>query len=86
VRVINLDLDGKRFFWYNANMSSGFLTSQDVAREVERLAAEHGHGYVHVIVSDGRVQRIDRCVQIKATGIAPTKSRGLTPRVSAEYN
>ena len=62
------------------------MTSQDVAREVERLAAEAGFGYVHVIVADGRIQRIDRCVQIKATGIAPKTSRAVTAQAAAEPN
>jgi ABC-type molybdate transport system substrate-binding protein len=42
------------------------LTARDVAQEVERLAADAGFGYVHVVVSGGRIERIDRCVQIKA--------------------
>jgi hypothetical protein len=67
-------------------MSSAVLTSQDVAREVERLATEPGFGYVHVVVADGRIQRIDRCVQIKATGIAPKTSRAVTAQAAAEPN
>ena len=47
-------------------MSSAVLTAQDVAEEVERLAAESGYGYVHVIMADRRIERIDRCVQTKA--------------------
>ena len=42
------------------------LTARDVAQEVERLAADAGFGYVHMVVSGGRIERIDRCVQIKA--------------------
>ena len=56
----------EHFFWYNAHVSSAVLTAQDVAEEVERLATESAFGYVHVIVADGRIERIDRCVQTKA--------------------
>jgi len=47
-------------------VSSLVLTSKDVAAEVDRLAADAGFGYVHVVVADGRIERIDRCVQMKA--------------------
>jgi len=67
-------------------MGSAALTSQDVAREVERLAAEAGFGYVHVIVADGRIQRIDRCVQIKANGTAPKTSHTVAAVAAAESN
>jgi hypothetical protein len=66
-------------------MSSVVLTSQDVAREVERLESESGFGWVQVIVADGRIQRIDRCVQVKATGIAPKASR-VGAQATAEPN
>jgi len=48
-------------------MGSMTLTPRDVAQEVERLAADSGFGYVHVVVAGGRIARIDRCVQIKGT-------------------
>jgi len=54
-------------------MSFVALTPSDVAREVERLAAESAFGYVHVIVAEGRIERIDRCVQTKAP--PPTTDR-----------
>jgi hypothetical protein len=67
-------------------MGSAFLTTQDVVREIERLAAESGFGYVHVIVSEGRIQRIDRCVQMKAAVVAANASRAVAARVAAEPN
>jgi hypothetical protein len=47
-------------------MGSAVLTAKDVAEEVERLVAASRFGYVHVIVADGRIERIDCCRQIKA--------------------
>jgi hypothetical protein len=67
-------------------MGSAVLTSQDVAREVERLATESAFGYVHVIVAGGRIERIDSCRQIKATGIAAKAPRTVTAQVAAEPN
>lgn len=75
-------LASKPLFWYNANVSSA-LTTVDVDREIERLLADTGFGYIHVIVADGRIERIDRCVQTKA----PAKpSRSLTVPSDAHDN
>ena len=77
------DLATNRFFCYNANVSSAVLTAKDVAQEVERLAAESGFGHVQVVVANGRIERIDRCVQIKAA------AKAVRPRAlegSAERN
>jgi len=59
-------------------MGSAVLTSQDVADEIERLAAESGYGYVQVIVAGGRIERIDRCVQVKAPRPVAYRRRFLT--------
>ena len=64
----HVNLQAPRRVWYNANVSSVALTPKDVAQEVERLAAESEYGYVHVVVARGRIERIDRCVQIKGAG------------------
>jgi hypothetical protein len=58
-------------------MSSMALTAKDVAAAVERVAADTGFGYVHVIVAGGRIERIDRCVQIKAARADAEPSRQL---------
>jgi len=58
-------------------MGSAVLTAQDVAEEVERLAAESGYGYVQVIMTGGRIERIDRCVQTKAPRLTIDRRRFL---------
>ena len=80
---------GWRSFWYNTTVGSLVLTSKDVAAEVDRLAAESGFGYVHVVVAGGRIERIDRCVQMKAarpTTLRPSSRvlEGAAERVSAQ--
>jgi hypothetical protein len=49
-------------------MSSAAFAAQDVVLEIERVRAESGYGHVRVIIADGRIERIDRCVQIKPAG------------------
>ena len=63
-------------------MGSAVLTAQDVAEEVERLAAESGYGYVQVIMTGGRIERIDRCVQTKAPRPAVDRRIFLTRRTA----
>jgi len=77
-------LAAKRFPWYNLNVSFEILTPSDVAQEVERLTADSGFGYVHVIVADGRIDRIDRCVQIKAARPSKRRSRLADLHLAAE--
>ncbi len=60
------------------------FSSQDVAQEVERLAADSGFGYVHVVVAGGRIERIDRCVQMKAARPRPERLRHPVLRSGAE--
>jgi len=62
------------------------LTANDVAQEVERVATDSGFGYVHVIVAAGRIERIDRCVQIKPIrrGVAPRRSLVLQGTAEAD--
>lgn len=62
------------------------LTTRHVVAEVERLAAESGFGYVQVIVAGGRIVRIDRCVQIKATGVAAKTSCAVAAQAAVEPN
>ena len=65
-------------------MGSVVLTAQDVAEEVERVTAESGFGYVHVIVAAGRIERIDRCVQIKTARAGAGRPRCLALQGAAE--
>lgn len=43
------------------------ITPAHVLGEIERVVSESGFGYVFVLITDGRVERVDRCVQKKAS-------------------